>query len=111
WEVDGLVVFLAVRLLRPGGWILFDDLDWSYANSSVADEPWVQALPKDERETAQVRKIWDLLVVENPAFDTLFEKDGWGYARKSTNASHHTVVYRHHPLLLSVKRALGRRLA
>jgi predicted O-methyltransferase YrrM len=111
WEVDGLAAFLASLLLRPGGWILFDDLDWTYAKSSVADQPWVRALPADERETAQVRKIWDLLVLGNPTFEMLFEKDGWGYARKSTDASQHTVIYRHHPLFVSLKRAIGRRLA
>ena len=44
----------------------------------------MQALPKDERETTQVRKVWDLLVVGNPAFDTLIENGNWGYAQKST---------------------------
>jgi predicted O-methyltransferase YrrM len=105
WEVDGLASYLAVVLLRPGGWILFDDLTWSFEKSTIINEPWVQALPKDERATAQVRKVWDLLVVGNPAFETLIQYDGWGYAQKSTKAVHHTLIFRHHPFLQSLARA------
>ena len=105
WEVDGLATYLALILLRPGGWILFDDLNWSFEKSTINNEPWVQALPKDERETAQVHKVWDLLVVGNPAFETLLEKDDWGYAQKSTKAGHHTLIYRHHPFFQSLARA------
>ncbi len=31
WTVDGLAVVLVEKLLRPGGWLLMDDLDWTYA--------------------------------------------------------------------------------
>src|SRR6266700_8413450 len=30
WSTDGLTVVLAEKLLRPGGWLLLDDLGWSY---------------------------------------------------------------------------------
>ena len=103
WEVDGLASYLALLLLRPGGWILFDE--WSFEKSTIINEPWVRALPKDERETAQMRKVWNLLVVGNPAFETLLENDDWGYAQKSTKADHPTLIYRHHPFLQSLARA------
>ena len=31
WTIDGLAVILVEKLLRPGGWLLLDDLDWTYA--------------------------------------------------------------------------------
>src|SRR4051794_19988960 len=31
FNVDGLAVVLVEKLLRPGGWLLMDDLDWTYA--------------------------------------------------------------------------------
>ena len=31
WTIDGLAVVLVEKLLRPGGWLLLDDLDWTYA--------------------------------------------------------------------------------
>src|SRR6478735_9061094 len=33
WFVDGFAFFLVDKLLRPGGWIIFDDLDWTYGQS------------------------------------------------------------------------------
>lgn len=34
WFVDGFAFFLVDRLLRPGGWIVFDDLDWTFESMS-----------------------------------------------------------------------------
>ena len=31
WTIDGLAVVLVEKLLRPGGWLLMDDLPWTYA--------------------------------------------------------------------------------
>ena len=33
WDVTGFAFFLVDRLLRPGGWLLFDDLNWSVTKS------------------------------------------------------------------------------
>src|SRR2546421_672267 len=30
WNVDGLAVILIEKLLRPQGWLLMDDLEWTY---------------------------------------------------------------------------------
>jgi hypothetical protein len=35
WFVDGLAFFLVHRLLKPGGWIIFDDLDWTHARRTL----------------------------------------------------------------------------
>ena len=32
WTIDGLAVVLVEKLLRPGGWLLLDDLDWTYSD-------------------------------------------------------------------------------
>jgi predicted O-methyltransferase YrrM len=112
WAVDGLAFYLGSLLLKPGGWILFDDLKWTLAGSSIAEEPWVKNLPLDERETPQVRKIWDLLVKNHPEFDELIEKGNWGYARKSTGVTSRSVIVKYHPLissLLYVSRRIRRR--
>jgi predicted O-methyltransferase YrrM len=31
WTIDGLAVILIEKLLTPGGWLVLDDLEWSYA--------------------------------------------------------------------------------
>lgn len=83
WETDGLAFFLVDRLLSPGGWILFDDLHWTFANSpTLARTERVAAMPPDERETAQVGKVFDVLVRNHRGY-TDFSVDGsWGWARK-----------------------------
>ncbi len=85
WDVSGFGFLLTDRLLVPGGWVLFDDLDWTYARMLAADGPvpgWLAQKPKDEIETAQVRQVWELLVKGHPGYDSFGEKGQWGFARK-----------------------------
>jgi predicted O-methyltransferase YrrM len=83
WDSDGFSFLLADRLLRPGGWVLFDDMTWTPA--MCEGEPWVQAMPEEERNVAQVEKVFQLLVVPNPAYQD-FSYDGvWGWARKKSD--------------------------
>lgn len=88
WEVDALAFFLVDRLLRPGGWIVFDDLDWTIGNSpTLRDRPATQALPADERETPQVRQIFELLVKPHSRYGEFRVEADWGFARKLTSCS------------------------
>ncbi len=83
WFVDGLAFFLVDRLLRVDGWIVFDDIDWTYSKSmSLHDTKRVKSMPTDERETPQVRKIYELLVKTHPCYSDFFVQDGWAYAHK-----------------------------
>ncbi len=85
WDSDGFSFLLADRLLKPGGWMLFDDFLWT--PSVCAGEDWVDALPAEERDVAHVEKIFNLLVIPHPDYDS-FEFDGlWAWARKKPGAS------------------------
>jgi len=89
WVDDGFAFFLVDKLLRPGGWILFDDLNWRMP------EDWT-TVPEAERRMTQVQEVFDLLVQQHPGYDHL-ETDGrWGWARKSAGgpAAVRTVVKR-----------------
>jgi len=89
WSTDGLAVVLAERLLRPGGWLLLDDLGWSYANNVKTSQHYglkIDQLSDQERDEPHLRAIFDLLIRTNPAFDQFrIEDDWWGWARKSRN--------------------------
>ena len=39
WDVTGFAFFLVDRLLKPGGWVVFDDLNWTYERMIKPDEP------------------------------------------------------------------------
>jgi predicted O-methyltransferase YrrM len=83
WFVDGFAFFLVDRLLRPGGWIVLDHLDWTFASSgTLSRTDRVRAMPADERETPQVRKVYELLVRTHPGYGNFGVADDWVYAQK-----------------------------
>jgi predicted O-methyltransferase YrrM len=83
WEVDGLAFFLVDKLLRRGGWILFDDVHWTFANShALKDSPRVQAMPEDEKTTPQVMKVVSLLALQHPAYGNLRVSGNWAWIQK-----------------------------
>src|SRR5438270_13885352 len=70
WETDGFAFFLVDRLLRPGRWIVLDDIEWSFADSpSLRDTERVWAMTEDESTEHQVRKVVDLLVRTTPGYE------------------------------------------
>ncbi len=85
WDVSGFGFLLTDRLLKPGGWVLFDDLDWTYSEMVPREGSipgWLAQKSAEELETAQVRKVWELLVKTHPNYDSFDEDGQWGYARK-----------------------------
>lgn len=83
WFVDGFAFFLVDRLLRDGGWIIFDDMNWSFAKSkSLQNSRLLETMPDDERTTPQVRLIFDLLVKRHPGYGNFREHGSWGFAQK-----------------------------
>jgi predicted O-methyltransferase YrrM len=105
WAVDGFAFFLVDRLLRPGGWIIFDDLYWSYARSpTLGNKPWVkESMPKDEYEMKQISAVVQLLVKPHPRYGPITYQDQWAIVQKLTGpqALRHAVYenLRHRPAL------------
>lgn len=84
WNVDGFAFLLVDKLLKPGGWIILDDMDWSFGSSPTMSKiPRVQNMPDDVKNTPHVAKVFDLLVRTNPNYDNFEVTDfGWGIAQK-----------------------------
>lgn len=83
WETDALAFVLVDKLLRPDRWIIFDDVNWTYATSvALRDTERVRRLPEDERNTAQVKKIVDLLVRTHPDYADVRIVGGYGLVYK-----------------------------
>ena len=67
WETDGLAFHLAARLLRPGGWLVLDDLNfhirmmpqWRTTHPHLSDV---------ELDTCQMDMVFRLLVEPHPDF-------------------------------------------
>lgn len=77
-----LQFFLADRLMRRGGWIVFDDLPWTMARSSLKDAAWVKKKTQEEQTTAQVGWVWRTLVKTHPGFANFQETQQWGWCQK-----------------------------
>ena len=65
-------LFLIDRILKPGGFIEFDDYDWSHATSAGLNPrifPKVNELYTEEQiRTKQVGLVVDLLVKRDPRY-------------------------------------------
>ena len=86
WTVEGFAVVLAEKLLRPGGWLAMDDLDWSYAYFPKRQHYWVplEGLTREELDQPQLRAVFDLIVRQHPSFTEFrIENESWGWARKA----------------------------
>ena len=69
WAGTGFAFLLVERLLRPGAWVVFDDVFWTIEGNEArriakgfAPLPEYSGLTERERKTHQVRKVFDLLV-------------------------------------------------
>jgi predicted O-methyltransferase YrrM len=68
WYSMGFAAMMAVRLLKPGGWLILNGVDFTLASSSQCNDKWVRKLPDIEQNTMQVNKVFDLLVKGNDSF-------------------------------------------
>jgi len=87
WTIDGLAVVLIEKLLRPGGWLLMDDLPWTYADDpgrEATDGIVHRELSEPERTEPHLRAVFDLIVAQHPSFTELkIQDEWWGWARKA----------------------------
>ena len=86
WDATGLGFVLVDLLLRPGGWIVFDDLDWTIESAipQMAKVPshWLER-SADEQATPAVRMVFEILAPHLGYTDRHSVNGGrWGIARK-----------------------------
>ena len=86
WTVDGFAALLVEKLLRPGGWLLLDDLDWTFEGNETREqsEGIRYRLSPDERTQPHMRAVFDLLLRQHPSFTEFRDQDlDWGWAKKA----------------------------
>jgi predicted O-methyltransferase YrrM len=88
WTIDGAAFFLVDKLLKTNGWIIFDDYNWTYAGvdhqRDTTDGITHRQLSQSERETPQIREVFELLVQQHPNYANLIvhTDGGWALAQK-----------------------------
>jgi predicted O-methyltransferase YrrM len=89
WTIDGLAVLLVEKLLLPGGWLLMDDLAWSYGDQGSqggresCDGITNRSLSTEELAEPHLKAVFELIVKQHPSFGNFrVENDWWGWAQK-----------------------------
>lgn len=90
WDDTGFGFVLVDMLLRPGGWIVFDDLKWTVAAAMDLDgapKSW-RRIPAEERAEPAVRLVFDSLVPHLGYRNRRAVLNGsWGLAQKPLEAA------------------------
>ena len=91
FTVDGLAAVLVEKLLRPGGWLLMDDLEWAYESN-----PWIAPtgdgrpfgpLSASELTEPNLLAVFELIVKQMPSMARFVIEDAWwGWAQKDPQA-------------------------
>ena len=86
WDMTGFGFLLVDMLLRPGGLIVFDDLQWTIADNikhmDKVPRHWL-ACSKDEQNAPAVSMVYELLVPHLGYEKVAMANNGrWGIARK-----------------------------
>jgi hypothetical protein len=78
WGLDALAFFLVDRLLKPGGYVDFDDYNWSLEKSptfSPRFNPATQEMYTDEQiSESHIKLIVELLVKRDPRYEEVLPK-------------------------------------
>lgn len=92
WTIDGAAFFMADKLLKPDGWMLFDDLDYTYryheqrTGKHIMDGINFRELGQDEVDQAHIERVFRLLVMQHPAYSNFSIQHGsWAWAQKRHN--------------------------
>ena len=89
WTIDSSSFFLADKLLRENGWIIWDDYNWTYANAGhqreVTDGIVHRTLSQEELVIPHIKEIFHLLVMQHPNYGNfiLHEEGDWVWAMKT----------------------------
>lgn len=112
WDGTGFGFLLVDMLLRPGGWVIFDDLKWTVAaamkNRPKVPRSW-RACSEDEQTASGVKMVFDMLVPHLGYTDLETAKNGWwGIARKPIGATAKPSTPQPNGLLQGIRDRLSR---
>lgn len=88
WTIDGCAFFLADKVLKPGGFFVFDDYGWTFGAANARRESTFglvhATLSERELALSHTVEIFELLVRQHPGYEDLetWPKHLWAKARK-----------------------------
>jgi predicted O-methyltransferase YrrM len=92
WTSTTATFFLLDKLLKEGGWVLFDDYNWKYKKNdgSIATHAvgYHADMGPDELEQSHISLAFHLLVMQHPDYSEFkIQDDNWGWAHKVQSSS------------------------
>jgi predicted O-methyltransferase YrrM len=114
FNVDGLAVVLVEKLLKPGGWLLMDDLEWTYRDNRwivpAGDGHPLGPLSESELAEPHLRAVFELIVKQHPSFTHFRREDEWyGWAQKLPGSDRRYELATSRPLSAVLMAELRRR--
>ncbi len=101
WTIDGCAFFLADKLLKKDGFMIFDDYSWTFAMANGRRDATCginhRDLSEDELNIPHIGEVFELLVKQHPEYTDLkvHPVDDWAIARKAGGREKtYTVEYR-----------------
>ena len=88
WTTDAAAFFLVDKLLKPGGWLVFDDLRWNFQGKVDKGKTKLDGISLSNmggRELTQphIELVFELLVMQHPNYSHFRIKDDWwAWAKK-----------------------------
>lgn len=86
WTIDGFAFCLVDKLLKPGGWMLFDDFKWTYEKASKkrrkTDGVVHAKLSDEELRVPHIKAIFELLVIPHRDYSEFYHDGNWAWAHK-----------------------------
>jgi predicted O-methyltransferase YrrM len=84
WGPDALATFLVAKLLRPGSWLVLDDLDFKLRGCQPGWKTVFADRTDKELDALQVERIFNLVLRQHPHFGAFAISDSGrtGWARK-----------------------------
>lgn len=68
WTNDGCAFFLADKLLKDNGWIIFDDYSWTYSSQNLDKGYIFPNLSEEEKTHPQIEAVFRLIVKQHPSY-------------------------------------------
>lgn len=100
WDADALAYLLSWKLLRPGGWLLLDDLGWT------PDDEYPD-LPASQKGFSHVTEVYELLALTDPQVEEVRADDQWAWIRKSQTGEATVRTVHKQDLVGSVRQLAG----
>lgn len=92
WTTDAAAFFLVDKLLKPGGWLVFDDLRWTFQSKvdegkRKLDGISLLTMRNEELNEPHIEKVFRLLVMQHPDYSNFRIKDDWwAWAQKEAGS-------------------------